>query len=105
MGPSDAHARRTTSRASPSASPYDLGGGHIDGAHHVLMSQLSPRRDEVAAHRTPVLVCRSGARSGEVAEAVRQSGYDAEAMDDCLQAWRHVGLPLVPDDGTRSRVA
>ena len=82
-----------------------MGGGHIDGAHHVLMSQLSPRRDEVAADRTPVAVCRSGARSGEVGEALRQFGYDAEAMDDCLQAWNHVGLLLVPDDGTRSRVA
>lgn len=82
-----------------------MGGGHIDGAHHVLMSRLSPRRDKVAAERAPVAVCRSGARSGEVLEAPQQSGYDAEAVDDCLQAWSHVGLRQIPDDATRSRVA
>lgn len=69
------------------------------------MSRLSLRRDEVAADRAFVAVCRSGARSREVLEAPHRSGHDAEAVDDCLQAWGHVGLPLIPDDGTRSRVA
>lgn len=85
--------------------PDEWVAGHIDGALHIPMGQLSERQDELAEDRTIVAVCRSGNRSGQVVAALRNAGYDAENLDGGMQAWERSALPFVADDGAPPRVA
>jgi rhodanese-related sulfurtransferase len=72
--------------------------GHITAAHHIPMDQLPDRLEEIDRERPIVTVCRSGSRSGKMAELLREHGYDADNMDGGMQAWDEAGLPYVPED-------
>lgn len=85
--------------------PHEWAAGHIDGAVHIPMYELNARQDELATDRKIVCVCRSGARSAMVTQALVNAGYDAENLDGGMQAWAHAGLPMVADGGAPARVA
>lgn len=105
MTPDEAHARRDEVQLLDVREPDEWVAGHIDGAVHVPMGQLAARQDEIATDREVVCVCRSGGRSGQVAAALQQAGYDAHNLDGGMQAWSRAGLPFVSDDGAPPRVA
>ena len=46
-----------------------------------------------------MFVCRSGARSGMAAMALRRHGLDAWSLDGGMLAWVASGGPLEPADG------
>ena len=73
--------------------------GHVDGSVHIPMGELGARLDELPADRPIVAVCRSGARSAAVTEALGGRGYDVVNLVGGLQAWVAEGLPLIADDG------
>lgn len=70
---------------------------HLPGARHIPMAQVDQRLDELDPDRPVVTVCRSGARSAQVAEALAGRGYDAANMDGGQEAWQQQGLPVVTD--------
>jgi rhodanese-related sulfurtransferase len=78
--------------------------GHIEGAQHIPLGQLSERVSELPAGRRIVAVCRSGGRSGVAVRGLRQLGHDAENLDGGVTAWSKAGLPLVDDAGRPGRV-
>lgn len=104
MKPSETHERRDDVQILDVREADEWTAGHIEDAHHLPMDQVPARRDEIATDRTVVTVCRSGSRSGEVADELRSAGYDAQNMDGGLQAWSSEGLPLVSEDGAPPRV-
>ena len=67
--------------------------GRIEGALHVPLGELSQRAHELADERL-VIVCRSGARSGMAADALRASGWEAYNVDGGILAWERDGLPV-----------
>jgi rhodanese-related sulfurtransferase len=73
--------------------------GHIAGARHVELGDLTAEAESIDRERTVVFHCRSGDRSGMAADAFREAGYDAYNMDGGLDAWADAGLPLEPEDG------
>jgi rhodanese-related sulfurtransferase len=73
--------------------------GHVAGSVHIPMGELGGRLDELPKDRPIVAVCRTGARSGTVTEALGVRGYDIVNLVGGLQAWVAEGLPLVADDG------
>ena len=80
--------------------PDEWRAGHIDDATHIPMGEVRERLDEIDEDATVVTVCRSGARSGEVAEDLRARGYDAENMEGGMHAWDRHDLPMTaPGDG------
>lgn len=85
--------------------PHEWDAGHIDTAVHIPMGELNARQDELAEDRTIVAVCRSGARSGQVAAALTRAGYTAENLEGGMQAWEREGLPFVASDGSDGEVA
>jgi rhodanese-related sulfurtransferase len=85
--------------------PEEWEAGRIDGALHIPLSELNGRIDEIDQSRPLVAVCRSGARSGRVAEALRAHGYDAQNLDGGMQAWAEAGLPFSTPDGRPGAVA
>jgi rhodanese-related sulfurtransferase len=73
--------------------------GHVRGARHVEFVQVSAHADTVDKDQPVVFQCRGGSRSGMVAAAFRESGWDAYNMQGGLRAWEEHALPLEPEDG------
>lgn len=73
--------------------------GHLDGAEWIPLGELGGRLDEVPRDRPVVVVCRTGSRSGYVADALAGAGFDARNLAGGLRAWTAAGLPLVPAGG------
>lgn len=73
--------------------------GRIAGALHLPLGELGLRRDELPSGQPIVAVCRSGARSAQVTEALLRAGYEAENLAGGMKAWTAAGLPIDPPDG------
>ena len=73
--------------------------GHVADSVHIPMGELGARLGELPEGRPIVAVCRSGARSGAITEALAGRGFDVVNLAGGLQAWVAEGLPLVADDG------
>ena len=67
--------------------------GHAPGAVHVPMGRLTP--DNLPAGRPIYCMCRSGNRSGRVAEVLVASGFEAYNVTGGMLAWEHAGLPTM----------
>lgn len=73
--------------------------GHVTEAVHVPMGEVSGRLAEIPVGRTVVCVCRVGGRSGAVAGALAEGGYDVRNLAGGMLAWEAAGLPVVTDAG------
>jgi rhodanese-related sulfurtransferase len=97
-----AHAAELLAAGSATAldvrEPDEWRAGHIAGALHIPMGELGERLGELPQGDI-VAVCRSGARSGMVTDALRRAGYRVENLDGGMQACQRSGLPLEPTGG------
>jgi rhodanese-related sulfurtransferase len=85
--------------------PEEWDAGHAPDATWIPMSELGQRFDDVPRDRRIVAVCRSGARSERVTQALAQRGYDAVNLEGGMQAWEADGRPGVTDGGAAGVVA
>jgi rhodanese-related sulfurtransferase len=76
---------------------YEHEAGHISGARHIEMNDLTQAANSVPKDRPVVFYCRGGSRSAMAAEAFSQAGFDAHNMTGGLLAWADQGLPLEPE--------
>jgi rhodanese-related sulfurtransferase len=83
---------------------YEFEAGHIPGARHVEVNELTARADSIPKDKTVLFYCRGGSRSGMAAEAFRQAGYDAHNMEGGLSAWAEEGRALEPEGGEVTEV-
>ncbi|MDQ4491183.1 rhodanese-like domain-containing protein [Sinomonas sp. ASV486] len=74
---------------------FEVADGMIPGARHIPMGQIPGRLDEIDKSRPVHVVCRSGNRSGRVAEALGQLGYDVVSVAGGMMQWQAEGRPLV----------
>ena len=67
----------------------------VDGVPLVPMSELLARLDELPADRPLAVLCRSGARSAQVAEYLTAAGGHGEVanVEGGIIAWAAEGLP------------
>lgn len=84
--------------------PFEWEAGHIEGAQHIPLGEIAGRLDEISHDKSLVAVCRSGARSSQVAEFLRGKGFKIENLDGGLKAWAEAGLPVVSLNGGAGRV-
>jgi sulfur-carrier protein adenylyltransferase/sulfurtransferase len=68
--------------------------GLIAGSLHIPMNEIPARLAEVPHEGEIVAVCKRGQRSWNVAQWLRQQGYDAASLSGGLDAWRASGLPV-----------
>ena len=80
-------------RDNPSASVIDVreneevAQGKIAEAKHIPMGEVPERLDEIDKNREHVIVCRSGNRSGRVAEFLQSQGYKVKNMTGGMLEW------------------
>jgi rhodanese-related sulfurtransferase len=73
--------------------------GHIDGAQHIPLGELTARRAEIPADDEVVIVCRSGGRSSRAVAWLVDNGVDAVNLDGGMGAWADAGRPMVSETG------
>jgi rhodanese-related sulfurtransferase len=78
--------------------------GHVPGAAHVPMREVTARIDEIPTDRQVIALCRSGARSRTVAAALIGAGYDAVNLGGGMRAWAAADLPVETDAGVPGEV-
>ena len=79
---------------------HEWDSGHIPGARHVELNDLTAEAERLGSDQKIVVYCRTGNRSGMAAEALRDGGFDAVAMEGGITAWKNDDdLPLEPEDG------
>jgi rhodanese-related sulfurtransferase len=78
---------------------HEWAAGHLPGATHLPLAELSERTGEIDKDRPVLLYCRGGNRSTMAAAALTDAGYDAVKLGEGIVGWDEAGLPLAPDDG------
>ena len=68
--------------------------GHVPGAVNIPMSVLPVRVGEIPADREVHLICRSGARSAQVAAWLEPQGFSPINVDGGTLAWDRAGRTL-----------
>jgi phage shock protein E len=75
--------------------PEEYADGHIPGIVLIPLDELPNRIDEVPKDKTVVVTCRSGNRSAQAAEILRQAGYtNVHNMTGGITAWQQAGYPV-----------
>jgi len=68
---------------------------HIPGATLIPLGELPQRLKEVPKDREVVVVCRTGHRSAEGRDILRNAGYpQVTSMDGGVTQWQSQGLPI-----------
>lgn len=104
MQPTQVHDRTGELQIIDVREPDEWQAGHIQTARHIPMDELPDRLDEIDRDQPLVTVCRSGSRSGKMADLLREHGYDAQNMEGGMEAWDDADLPYQDTDGTQGQV-
>jgi rhodanese-related sulfurtransferase len=76
--------------------PQEWEAGHIPGATLIPLGQIPDRLDEIPQDQPVVVVCRSGNRSGQATQFLRQSGYGlTTSMSGGMNQWAAANLEIV----------
>lgn len=68
---------------------------HIPNITLIPMGEVPNRLDEIPKDKTVILTCRSGNRSGQVTDFLRQNGYaNAHNMEGGIIAWEEAGYEV-----------
>jgi rhodanese-related sulfurtransferase len=74
----------------------DFADEHIAGATHASDPDVESLVDDLSEDAPVIVVCADGERSAEVAEELRDKGYDAAHVEGGMDAWSSEKLPLQP---------
>ena len=101
--PVDAHDRAEGHVLVDVRESHEWAAGHAPDAVHLPLGELELGR--LPAAERLLCICRSGARSSQAVEVLRNAGYDAVNVEGGMKAWHADGLPVVCDDGLPGAVA
>jgi len=74
---------------------WEYDEGHIPGVTLIPMGEVPSRLDEIPTDKEIIVTCRTGNRSGQVADYLRQQGYDnVHNMLGGIVAWEEAGLSV-----------
>jgi rhodanese-related sulfurtransferase len=104
MDPRSAFARTDELNIIDVREPFEWQAGRIEGAQHIPMGDIPARCGEIGAARPLVAICRSGTRSAEVTEFLRDQGFTIDNLEGGMKAWVKAGLPIVGPDGGPGKV-
>ena len=68
--------------------------GHIQGAIHIPLTELTSHMQQLPRGKTIITVCRSGHRSALAARTLTRAGYEVLNLRGGMNAWARAGLPI-----------
>lgn len=85
--------------------PGEYASGHLPGAHNIPLDQLPaavPALKDAAARGELLMVCASGARSGQACDALAEHGVPAATLTGGTQGWARDGHDVHRPEGART---
>ncbi len=74
---------------------WEYDEGHIPGVTLIPMGEIASRMDEIPTDKEVIVTCRSGNRSGQVTEFLRQEGFDnVHNLKGGILDWQAAHLPV-----------
>ncbi len=74
---------------------FEYDEAHIPGVTLIPLGEVPQRMDEFPTDKTVIITCRSGNRSGQATDFLRENGYDnVHNMDGGINAWKSAGLDV-----------
>lgn len=74
---------------------WEYDEGHISGVTLIPIGEVPGRMSEIPTDQTVIVTCRSGNRSSQITEFLREQGYDnVHNMTGGILAWESAGLPV-----------
>lgn len=74
---------------------HEYQAGHIPGATLVPLGQIPSRLDEIPKDKTVIAVCRSGNRSNQATNFLRQQGFEnVHNMTGGMNGWSRAGYKV-----------
>lgn len=74
---------------------YEWNNGHVEGARHIPLGQLSAHVSELDRAREVLTVCASGSRSKVAAELLQKAGFTRVAsIEGGMSSWKSRGYPV-----------
>ena len=74
---------------------WEYDAGHIPGVTLLPMGEVPGRMSEIPTDQTVIVTCRSGNRSGQVTQFLREQGFtNVHNMEGGILAWEAAGLPV-----------
>lgn len=74
---------------------WEYDEGHIPGVTLLPMGEVPARLDEIPTDIEVIVTCRSGNRSGQVTDYLRQNGFDnVHNMQGGIVAWDEAGYEV-----------
>src|SRR4051794_24443588 len=73
---------------------YEREAGHVEGARHVPLAELTAAAPSIDPAVPVVFVCRVGARSSMAAWSFARAGFDSHNLSGGVLAWVDSGLPF-----------
>ena len=75
--------------------PQEVSAGAIPGVTNIPMASLPVRANEISDDKKVILICRSGARSGQCTAWLMQNGNNnAHNLRGGMMAWANSGLQM-----------
>jgi rhodanese-related sulfurtransferase len=78
--------------------PVEWQYGHIEGAIHIPLGELTERLADVPAGQT-LVVCKVGGRSAQATMWLAQQGRDVVNLDGGMLDWEAAGRAMVSETG------
>lgn len=74
---------------------WEYDEGHIPGVTLLPMVEVPSRLDEIPTDKEVIVTCRTGNRSGQVTDFLRQNGFDnVHNMQGGIVAWEQAGYEV-----------
>lgn len=78
--------------------PDEYEAGHVPGAQLVTLEEIPDRQGEIPTTGEVLVICKTGGRSRQATEFLRQQGVDAVNVAGGTMAWIEAGHPVVTGD-------
>lgn len=74
---------------------WEYDEGHIPGVTLLPLGEVAARMDEIPTDKEVIVTCRSGNRSGQATNFLRQNGFDnVHNMQGGIVAWEQAGYEV-----------
>jgi rhodanese-related sulfurtransferase len=84
--------------------PHEYNAGHAPSAVNVPLGELDSVLAHVPRDKTVICVCRTGRRSNEATDRLRQAKVRALNLEGGMAAWLAAALPIVSETGEMPRI-
>jgi len=83
--------------------PDEWQAGHIAGATHIPLGNITSRASVLPKDREILVICRTGNRSGMAQERLAQAGFtNVTNVAGGITAWAEQGFPITTGEGRAS---